>query len=171
MNFRFSIINYYYYDQRWESLLLFLLLFFTTFMLCNSPLGEGINLDDSAVAQCGSAKMSTEEQELVTQYHHSFDDELVDLDLIMDLLDNICSSAGDGEPQHSSGILSRELFTDEKKIDLWQPVAQWTSQSQICRKVDDDVQNMSFYLLLFRCCPNFSSWIRWDSGNQGPHPV
>lgn len=91
--------------------------------------------------QCGSAKMSTEEQELVTLYHHSFDDELVDLDLIMDLLDNICSSAGDGEPQHSLGFYLESYY------------------SQICRKMDDDVLNISFYLLLFRCCPNFSSWI------------
>lgn len=92
-------------------------LFLATFLFSNRPLGEMNSLYDSTVVQCGNAKMSSEEQELVTLYHHSFNDELVDLDLIMDLLDNICSSAGDGETQHSLSYLlvKRRLTFD----NLW----------------------------------------------------
>ncbi|XP_074473095.1 3'-5' RNA helicase YTHDC2 isoform X3 [Sebastes fasciatus] len=60
------------------------------------PLGEEGCPDESTLVQCGSTEMSTEEQELLKLYHHSFDDERVDLDLIMDLLHNICSTTGDG---------------------------------------------------------------------------
>lgn len=69
-------------------------------LLLYSPLGEVSSLDESTLVQCGSAELSTEEQELLKLYHHSFDDELVDQDLIMDLLHNICSTTSDGEPQH-----------------------------------------------------------------------
>ncbi|XP_044030649.1 3'-5' RNA helicase YTHDC2 isoform X2 [Siniperca chuatsi] len=60
------------------------------------PLGEVSSLDESALVQSGSVVLSTEEQELLKLYHHSFDDEWVDLDLIMDLLHNICSTSSDG---------------------------------------------------------------------------
>uniref|UniRef100_A0A8C3GAK2 RNA helicase n=1 Tax=Cyclopterus lumpus TaxID=8103 RepID=A0A8C3GAK2_CYCLU len=60
------------------------------------PLGEVNSLDESTLMQCESAEMSAEEQELLKLYHHSFDDEQVDLDLIMDLLHNICSTTSDG---------------------------------------------------------------------------
>lgn len=60
------------------------------------------SLEESALVQRGGAELSTEEQELLKLYHHSFDDERVDLDLIMDLLHNICSTTDDGEPQHAS---------------------------------------------------------------------
>ncbi|XP_075935608.1 3'-5' RNA helicase YTHDC2 isoform X1 [Anarhichas minor] len=60
------------------------------------PLGEVSSLDESTLMQCGSAELSPEEQELLKLYHHSFDDERVDLDLIMDLLHNICSTTSDG---------------------------------------------------------------------------
>lgn len=74
-----------------------------TFLLLCSPLEEASSPDESSLVQRGSAELSAEEQELLTLYHHSFDDEWVDLDLIMDLLHNICSTTGDGEPRHSSG--------------------------------------------------------------------
>ncbi|XP_070780527.1 3'-5' RNA helicase YTHDC2 [Enoplosus armatus] len=60
------------------------------------PLGEGNSLDESSLVQCGKVELSIEEQELLKLYHHSFDDERVDLDLIMDLLHNICSTSSDG---------------------------------------------------------------------------
>lgn len=39
---------------------------------------------------------SSKEEDLLKLYHQSFDDELVDLDLIMDLLHYICSTSSDG---------------------------------------------------------------------------
>ncbi|XP_078127171.1 3'-5' RNA helicase YTHDC2 [Sander vitreus] len=61
------------------------------------PLGEVSSLGESTLVQCGRTETSTpEEQELLKLYHHSFDDEWVDLDLIMDLLHNICSTTSDG---------------------------------------------------------------------------
>uniref|UniRef100_A0A3Q3H1U4 RNA helicase n=1 Tax=Labrus bergylta TaxID=56723 RepID=A0A3Q3H1U4_9LABR len=49
-----------------------------------------------SLVQGGDTDLSAEEQELLRLYHHSFDDERVDLDLIMDLLHNICSTSADG---------------------------------------------------------------------------
>ncbi|KAM7393407.1 hypothetical protein PAMA_008186 [Pampus argenteus] len=60
------------------------------------PLSEASSLDESKLVQCGSAELSTEDQELLKLYYHSFDDEWVDLDLIMDLLHNICSTTTEG---------------------------------------------------------------------------
>ncbi|KAM3874374.1 LOW QUALITY PROTEIN: 3'-5' RNA helicase YTHDC2-like [Diretmus argenteus] len=53
-------------------------------------------LDTSALVHSGSSELSTDDQELLKFYHHSFDDEQVDLDLIMHLLHNICSTSCDG---------------------------------------------------------------------------
>ncbi|XP_038589485.1 3'-5' RNA helicase YTHDC2 isoform X1 [Micropterus salmoides] len=60
------------------------------------PLGDVSSLGESTLVQCGGVELSAEEQELLKLYHHSFDDEYVDLDLIMDLLHNICSTSSDG---------------------------------------------------------------------------
>ncbi|CAK6975730.1 '-5' RNA helicase YTHDC2 [Scomber scombrus] len=60
------------------------------------PLGEVSSMDESTLAQCGSAELSAEDQELLKLYHHTFDDEWVNLDLIMDLLNNICSTSTEG---------------------------------------------------------------------------
>ncbi|KAM4527615.1 3'-5' RNA helicase YTHDC2 isoform 2-T3 [Odontesthes bonariensis] len=60
------------------------------------PLQEVSNLEESALMQCGSSELSAESQELLKVYHHSFDDQFVDLDLIMALLYNICSTTSDG---------------------------------------------------------------------------
>uniref|UniRef100_A0A8C9ZK22 RNA helicase n=1 Tax=Sander lucioperca TaxID=283035 RepID=A0A8C9ZK22_SANLU len=79
---------------------IYLLDYLPTFLLLCSPLGEVSSLGESTLVQCGSTETSTpEEQELLKLYHHSFDDEWVDLDLIMDLLHNICSTTSDGEYQ------------------------------------------------------------------------
>uniref|UniRef100_A0A4W6F8G7 RNA helicase n=1 Tax=Lates calcarifer TaxID=8187 RepID=A0A4W6F8G7_LATCA len=63
------------------------------------PLREVSSLDEFALVKSSNAELSTEEQELLALYHHSFDDEFVDLNLIMDLLHNICSTTCDGEFQ------------------------------------------------------------------------
>nr|XP_020456653.1 probable ATP-dependent RNA helicase YTHDC2 [Monopterus albus] len=60
------------------------------------PLRAESSQDESTLVQCGGAELSTEEQELLRQYHHSFNDERVDLDLIMNLLHNIVSTSNDG---------------------------------------------------------------------------
>ncbi|XP_018523323.1 3'-5' RNA helicase YTHDC2 isoform X1 [Lates calcarifer] len=60
------------------------------------PLREVSSLDEFALVKSSNAELSTEEQELLALYHHSFDDEFVDLNLIMDLLHNICSTTCDG---------------------------------------------------------------------------
>ncbi|XP_029921977.1 3'-5' RNA helicase YTHDC2 isoform X2 [Myripristis murdjan] len=60
------------------------------------PLHELNKVDESALMQSGSVKVSAEDQELLKFYHHTFDDDQVDLDLIMHLLYNICSTSEDG---------------------------------------------------------------------------
>lgn len=44
-----------------------------------------------------TAESNDKEEELLKLYQQSFDDDLVDLDLIMDLLHYICSTSSDGE--------------------------------------------------------------------------
>lgn len=68
------------------------------------------SLDESTMEQCGNAELSCEEQELLKLYHQSFNDELVDLDLIMDLLQNICSTTSDGESQHLTLLFCQIFF-------------------------------------------------------------
>ncbi|XP_009982820.1 PREDICTED: probable ATP-dependent RNA helicase YTHDC2 [Tauraco erythrolophus] len=54
------------------------------------------NLDESSLVQTSGSDLSAEDRELLKAYHHSFDDEKVDLDLIMHLLYNICHSYDTG---------------------------------------------------------------------------
>ncbi|XP_037535032.1 3'-5' RNA helicase YTHDC2 [Nematolebias whitei] len=60
------------------------------------PLGERSNPEESALSQSGTAELGLEEQELLKQYHHSFDGQRVDNELIMTLLRNICSTGTEG---------------------------------------------------------------------------
>lgn len=69
----------------------------TLFLILCRPLGEVSSLEESALIQCSPTELSSEVQELLKQYHHSFDDQWVDLDLIMTLLHNICTSSTEGE--------------------------------------------------------------------------
>ncbi|XP_022600321.1 probable ATP-dependent RNA helicase YTHDC2 isoform X1 [Seriola dumerili] len=88
------------------------------------PLREASSLDESSLLQCDSAELSTEEQELLRLYHHSFDDEWVDLDLIMDLLHNICSTTGDGAaliflPGYDDIVALRDrILYDDKRFSF-----------------------------------------------------
>ncbi|XP_029941306.1 3'-5' RNA helicase YTHDC2 isoform X2 [Salarias fasciatus] len=59
------------------------------------PLEPGCSLDDVPLEPAGP-ELSPEDQRLLELYHRSFDDQFVDLDLIMDLLHNICSTTSDG---------------------------------------------------------------------------
>ncbi|XP_049594394.1 3'-5' RNA helicase YTHDC2 isoform X1 [Syngnathus scovelli] len=52
--------------------------------------------NETPMVQCASAEQTSEDQDLLKLYHHIFDDEFVDLDLIMDLLHMICSTTCDG---------------------------------------------------------------------------
>nr|XP_055054283.1 3'-5' RNA helicase YTHDC2 isoform X2 [Misgurnus anguillicaudatus] len=52
--------------------------------------------DESSLDQTACSDLSSEDQELLKAYHHSFDDERVDLDLILHLLFNICQSSNEG---------------------------------------------------------------------------
>nr|XP_041567359.1 LOW QUALITY PROTEIN: 3'-5' RNA helicase YTHDC2 [Taeniopygia guttata] len=61
------------------------------------------NMDESSLVQKSASDLSAEDRELLTAYHHSFDDEKVDLDLssnhdnlIMHLLHSICHSSDAG---------------------------------------------------------------------------
>ncbi|KAM9735252.1 3'-5' RNA helicase YTHDC2 isoform 2-T3 [Menidia menidia] len=59
------------------------------------PLQE-VSRPESALMQSSCSELSPENQELLKLYHHSFDDQFVDLDLIMALLYNICSTTSEG---------------------------------------------------------------------------
>lgn len=58
-------------------------------------------MEECPLVQCASAEQSSEDQDLLKLYHHNFDDEFVDLDLIMDLLHKICSTTCDGVPHQN----------------------------------------------------------------------
>lgn len=55
------------------------------------------NLDESSLVHTNGSDLSAEDRELLKAYHHSFDDEKVDLDLIMHLLYNICHGCDAGK--------------------------------------------------------------------------
>lgn len=70
------------------------------FFYCSASFGFG-NLDESSLVQKSGSDLSAEDRELLTAYHHSFDDEKVDLDLIMHLLYNICHNCETGKYSHT----------------------------------------------------------------------
>ncbi|XP_043915095.1 3'-5' RNA helicase YTHDC2 [Protopterus annectens] len=82
------------------------------------------NLDESSLVQKSGGDLSTEDRELLKVYHHSFDDEKVDLDLIMHLLYSICYSSEEGAvliflPGYDEivGLRDRILFDDKRFAD------------------------------------------------------
>ncbi|KAM6303908.1 3'-5' RNA helicase YTHDC2-like isoform 3-T5 [Podargus strigoides] len=82
------------------------------------------NLDESPLLQTSGGDLSAEDRELLKAYHHSFDDEKVDLDLIMHLLYNICHSSDAGAvliflPGYDEIVSLRDriLFDDKRFAD------------------------------------------------------
>ncbi|GAB0205463.1 3'-5' RNA helicase YTHDC2 [Grus japonensis] len=82
------------------------------------------NLDESSLVQTSGSDLSAEDRELLKAYHHSFDDEKVDLDLIMHLLYNICHSCDAGAiliflPGYDEIVSLRDriLFDDKRFAD------------------------------------------------------
>ncbi|XP_069818801.1 3'-5' RNA helicase YTHDC2 isoform X3 [Dendropsophus ebraccatus] len=61
-----------------------------------SPSLEPGSLDERSLVQDVSSSLSLEEQELLKAYHYSFDDEKVDIDLIMHILYNIFQNSESG---------------------------------------------------------------------------
>ncbi|XP_010017187.1 PREDICTED: probable ATP-dependent RNA helicase YTHDC2, partial [Nestor notabilis] len=85
---------------------------------------ESGNLDESFLVQTSGSDLNAEDRELLKAYHHSFDDEKVDLDLIMHLLYNICSSCDAGAiliflPGYDEIVSLRDriLFDDKRFAD------------------------------------------------------
>ncbi|XP_054842559.1 3'-5' RNA helicase YTHDC2 [Eublepharis macularius] len=81
-------------------------------------------LDESSLVHANAGELSAEDRELLKAYHHSFDDEKVDLDLIMHLLYNICHSCDAGAvliflPGYDEivGLRDRILFDDKRFAD------------------------------------------------------
>ncbi|KAF5909510.1 putative ATP-dependent RNA helicase YTHDC2 isoform X1, partial [Clarias magur] len=81
-------------------------------------------LDESSLVQAASGELSTQDRELLKAYHHSFDDEKVDLDLIVHLLFSICQSSDEGAvliflPGYDEivGLRDRILYDDKRFAD------------------------------------------------------
>ncbi|KAG8456301.1 hypothetical protein GDO86_002185 [Hymenochirus boettgeri] len=79
------------------------------------------DLDEMSLVQAVGNSLSTEDQELLKAYHHSFDDEKVDLDLIMHILYNICQNSDTGAiliflPGYDEivGLRDRILYDDKR---------------------------------------------------------
>lgn len=66
-------------------------------LVCFSASVEFGNLDESSLVQSSGNDLEAEDRELLKAYHHSFDDEKVDLDLIMHILYNICHTSDSGK--------------------------------------------------------------------------
>uniref|UniRef100_A0A8C3NU96 RNA helicase n=1 Tax=Cyanoderma ruficeps TaxID=181631 RepID=A0A8C3NU96_9PASS len=82
------------------------------------------NLDESSLVQKSGSDLSAEDRELLTAYYHSFDDDKVDLDLIMHLLHSICHSYDVGAilvflPGYDEIVSLRDriLFDDKRFAD------------------------------------------------------
>ncbi|XP_026526797.1 3'-5' RNA helicase YTHDC2 [Notechis scutatus] len=85
---------------------------------------ESGNLDESSLVHANAGELNIEDRELLKAYHYSFDDEKVDLDLIMHLLYNICHSCDAGAvliflPGYDEivGLRDRILFDDKRFAD------------------------------------------------------
>ncbi|GAA6095870.1 3'-5' RNA helicase YTHDC2 isoform X1 [Tachysurus ichikawai] len=99
---------------------------------------EAGHLDESSLVQSHSEELSAQDQELLKAYHHSFDDEKVDLDLIMHLLFNICQSSDEGAvliflPGYDEivGLRDRILFDDKRFADHQQRYQVFTLHSNM----------------------------------------
>ncbi|CAB1332793.1 unnamed protein product, partial [Coregonus sp. 'balchen'] len=99
---------------------------------------EAGKLDEWSLVQAATTEMSPEDQELLKEYHHSFDDERVDLDLIMHLLHNICTSSEDGAvliflPGYDEivGLRDRILYDDKIFTDHSQRYMVFTLHSNM----------------------------------------
>uniref|UniRef100_A0A8C3L563 RNA helicase n=1 Tax=Chrysolophus pictus TaxID=9089 RepID=A0A8C3L563_CHRPC len=82
------------------------------------------NLDESSLVQASDNDLGAEDRELLKAYHHSFDDEKVDLDLIMHLLYHICNSSDGGAiliflPGYDEIVSLRDriIFDDKRFVD------------------------------------------------------
>ncbi|XP_052556919.1 3'-5' RNA helicase YTHDC2 isoform X1 [Tympanuchus pallidicinctus] len=82
------------------------------------------NLDESSLVQANGNDLGTEDRELLKAYHHSFNDEKVDFDLIMHLLYNICTSSDGGAiliflPGYDEIVSLRDriIFDDKRFVD------------------------------------------------------
>ncbi|KAJ0064818.1 hypothetical protein NL108_015585, partial [Boleophthalmus pectinirostris] len=86
------------------------------------PLGRVNQTDETALLQCASGELSLEDQELLELYHHSFDDEYVDLDLILTLLHHICTTTAEGAvliflPGYDEIVALRDrIYFDDKRF-------------------------------------------------------
>ncbi|XP_069738647.1 3'-5' RNA helicase YTHDC2-like isoform X1 [Phaenicophaeus curvirostris] len=85
---------------------------------------ESGNMDESSLVQKSGSDLSAEDRELLKAYHHSFDGEKVDLDLIMHILYNICHGCGAGAiliflPGYDEIVSLRDriLFDDKRFAD------------------------------------------------------
>ncbi|XP_030916425.1 3'-5' RNA helicase YTHDC2-like [Geospiza fortis] len=93
-------------------------------LICWNPTAGFGNLDESSLVRTSGSDLSAEDRELLTAYLHSFDDEKVDLDLIMHLLYNICHSYETGAiliflPGYDEIVSLRDriLFDDRRFAD------------------------------------------------------
>uniref|UniRef100_A0A6I8SLL3 3'-5' RNA helicase YTHDC2 n=1 Tax=Xenopus tropicalis TaxID=8364 RepID=A0A6I8SLL3_XENTR len=85
---------------------------------------ETEDLDENTLVQSDGNDLSIEDRELLKAYHHSFDDEKVDLDLIMHVLFNICQITDTGAiliflPGYDEivGLRDRILLDDKRFAD------------------------------------------------------
>uniref|UniRef100_A0A673WHB1 YTH N6-methyladenosine RNA binding protein C2 n=1 Tax=Salmo trutta TaxID=8032 RepID=A0A673WHB1_SALTR len=109
-------------------------------------------LDEWSLVQAATTEMSPEDQELLWEYHHSFDDERVDLDLIMHLLQNICTSSEEGAvliflPGYNEivGLRDRILYDDKIFADHSQRYHQyneWREQQEVLKNTPAGVRKI-----------------------------
>uniref|UniRef100_A0A8C2L053 RNA helicase n=1 Tax=Cyprinus carpio TaxID=7962 RepID=A0A8C2L053_CYPCA len=85
---------------------------------------EAGQLDEASLVQTAASELNPEDQELLKAYHHSFDDEKVDLDLILHLLFTIYQSSDEGAvliflPGYDEIVSLRDriLFDDKRFTD------------------------------------------------------
>lgn len=88
------------------------------------PLGGVRQTEECGLVQHTTTELSPEDQELLKLYHHSFDDEFVDLDLIMTLLHHICSTTNEGAilvflPGYDEIVtLKDRILFDDKRFSI-----------------------------------------------------
>ncbi|CAM2114331.1 3'-5' RNA helicase YTHDC2 isoform X1 [Lepidochelys kempii] len=138
------------------------------------------NLDESSLVQANGGDLSAEDRELLKAYHHSFDDEKVDLDLIMHLLYNICHSCDAGAvliflPGYDEivGLRDRILFDDKRFADnahryqvfMLHSNMQTSDQKKVLKTPPPGIRKIAsikllFSAVLFDSCLHFYSYYK-----------
>uniref|UniRef100_A0A673L0B5 RNA helicase n=1 Tax=Sinocyclocheilus rhinocerous TaxID=307959 RepID=A0A673L0B5_9TELE len=105
---------------------------------------EAGQLDESSLVQTAASELNPEDQELLKAYHHSFDDEKVDLDLILHLLSSICQSSDEenGSKNLKMSSLVNKLCITRFQVFILHSSMQTSDQKKVLKNTPKGVRKI-----------------------------